>query len=98
MQSGRWPVMRILATADWHIGEMNGPTINGQNARLGDTLSCIDFLVDYAEKELPDAILISGDLFDKSKLWGDSMLYLVNEASLRLRKLARIAPTVLMYG
>lgn len=90
--------MLILHSADWHLGELSGPTINGQNARLLDTLRCVDFLVDYAERELPDAILISGDLFDKSKLWGDNMLYLVNEASLRLRKLARIAPTVLMYG
>ena len=63
--------MRILHSADWHIGELNGPTIEGKNARLQDTLRCIDFLDDYAQRDLPDAILISGDLFDKSKLWGE---------------------------
>jgi len=90
--------MRILHSADWHIGELNGPTIEGKNARLQDTLRCIDFLDDYAQRDLPDAILISGDLFDKSKLWGDNMLSLIDSAAQRLRSLARIAPTVLMFG
>jgi len=90
--------MRILHSADIHLGELSGPVINGQNARLLDTLRCFDFMVEYAERVRPDAILIAGDLFDKSKLWGDNMLYLVNEASLRLRALSKIAPTILMYG
>lgn len=90
--------MLLLHTADWHVGELSGPTIEGKNARLLDTLDCADFLDDYAQKNLPDAILISGDLFDKSKLWGDNMLSLIDLASQRLRSLARIAPTVLMFG
>ncbi|WP_158408558.1 exonuclease subunit SbcD [Desulfosporosinus fructosivorans] len=90
--------MMILHTADWHIGELTGPVINGQNARLLDTLKCLDFMVEYAEREQPDAILIAGDLFDKSKLWGDNMLSLIDVAAQRLRSLARIAPTVLMFG
>jgi len=90
--------MKILHSADWHIGELSGPVIEGKNARLQDTLKCVDYLVEYAEKEQPDAILISGDLFDKSKLWGDNMLMLIDEAAKRLRLLARVAPTVLMFG
>jgi exonuclease SbcD len=90
--------MRILHSADIHLGELPGPVVNGQNARLLDTLRCFDFMVEYAEKERPDVILIAGDLFDKSKLWGDNMLSLIDAAARRLRKLADIAPTVLMFG
>jgi len=90
--------IKILHTADWHIGEFTGPVIDGQNAREIDTLKCIDFLVDQAKLEDVDAILISGDLFDKSKLWGDTMLRLIGVAAERLRKLAAIAPTVLLFG
>jgi len=90
--------MLILHSADIHLGELPGPVINGQNARLLDTLRCLDFMVQYAEKEQPDAILIAGDLFDKSKLWGDNMLALIDVAVIRLRSLAEIAPTVLMFG
>ncbi|MFZ3132701.1 MAG: exonuclease subunit SbcD [Desulfosporosinus sp.] len=90
--------MRILHSADIHLGDLPGPVVNGQNARLLDTLRCFDFLVDYAQREQPDAILISGDLFDKSKLWGDNMLSLIDAATQRLRLLAEVAPTVLMFG
>lgn len=90
--------MLILHTADWHTGDLVGPVINGQNARLLDTLRCLDFMVEYAQRERPDAILVAGDIFDKSKLWGDSMLSLISEVEQRLRLLARVAPTVVSYG
>ena len=90
--------MLILHSADWHLGELIGPVIEGKNARLQDTLKCADYLVEYAKKEQPDVILISGDLFDKSKLWGDNMLMLIDAAASRLRELADIAPTVLLFG
>lgn len=90
--------MRILHSADWHIGELPGQIIEGKNARLQDTLICIDFLVKYAQTKHPDVTLISGDLFDKSKLWGDNMLYLIDEAAKRLRLLSKIAPVVLLFG
>jgi exonuclease SbcC len=63
-----------------------------------DTVRCIDFLVEKAEEEQPDAILIAGDLFHKSQMWASPMLNLIDIAASRLRKLAAIAPTVLMYG
>lgn len=90
--------MKILHTADWHLGELNGPVIDGQNARLLDTVRCVDFLVETAEKEQPDVILIAGDLFHKSQMWASPMLNLIDIAVSRLRKLAAIAPTVLMFG
>lgn len=90
--------MRILSTADWHLGEFPGPVVDGQNARLMDTVRCLDFLVEQAEQEQPDAILIAGDLFNKSQMWASPMLNLIDIAVSRLRRLAAIAPTVLMYG
>ncbi len=90
--------MRILHSADWHLGEFPGPVISGENARLMDTLRCIDFLIKKAEEEQPDAILIAGDLFHKSQQWATPMLNLIDIAASRLRKMAAIAPTVLMYG
>ncbi len=90
--------MRILHTADWHVGELNGPVADGKNARLMDTLACADYLVQQAQREKPDVILISGDLFDKSKLWSDTMLNLISAVAVRLRLLAEVAPTILMFG
>lgn len=90
--------IKILHTADWHIGEFAGPAINGRNARELDTIKCTDILIEQAEAEVVDLILIAGDLFDKSKLWGDTMLRLIDVAADRLRKLAAIAPTVLLFG
>jgi len=90
--------MLLLHTADWHVGELSGPTIDGKNARLLDTLDCADYLVEYAQEQQPDAILISGDIFDKSKLWADNMLSLIDAVSLRLRMLTRVAPVILLFG
>ncbi|WP_312337176.1 exonuclease subunit SbcD [Anaerospora hongkongensis] len=90
--------LKILHTADWHIGELTGPVVAGQNAREQDTLNCIDYLIDQADKEEVDLILVAGDLFDRSKLWGDTMLREIEYAADRLRRLASVAPTVLLFG
>lgn len=91
-------LLRILHTADWHIGELTGPVINGQNARELDTLRCIDYLIDQAKEEAVDLCLVAGDLFDKSKLWGDTMLRQIEAAADRLFRLAEVAPVVLLFG
>lgn len=90
--------MKILHSGDWHLGEFPGPVINGENARLLDIVRCLDYLVETAETEKPDVILIAGDLFHKAQQWANPMLHLIDIAASRLRKLAAIAPTVLMYG
>ncbi|MCB2297769.1 exonuclease subunit SbcD [Clostridium tagluense] len=90
--------MKILHTADVHLGELNGPVINGENARMIDTVKCMNFIVTEAVKEDVDIIVIPGDLFNKSKLWADEMLKEIIIASNWLRCLASIAPTVLMWG
>ena len=90
--------MKILHTADWHLGEFPGPVVNGENARLLDTVRCVDFLVERAELEQPDAILIAGDLLHKSQQWANPMLNLIEITVSKLRQLAAIAPTVLLFG
>jgi len=97
----RWvPIMpiKIFHLADIHLGAFSGPAVSGENARMLDTIHCMDFAADQAETEQPDVILISGDLFHKSKLWADQMLKEISIASGWLRKLSLIAPVVLMFG
>lgn len=90
--------MKILHMGDIHIGELAGPIVDGENARMLDTVRCMNFAAEKAKQEEADLIVISGDLFHKSKLWADEMLKEITIASNWLRKLAAIAPTVLMFG
>lgn len=90
--------MKILHTADIHLGELKGPIIDGENARMMDTVRCMNFIEGKALEEDVDIIVISGDLFNKSKLWADEMLKEITIATSWLRTLCSIAPTVLMWG
>ncbi len=56
--------IKILATADWHIGKRRGPVLDGVNLRERDTERCIEALLETAETEKPDITMISGDLID----------------------------------
>lgn len=56
--------IKILATADWHIGKRRGPVLDGVNLRERDTERCIEALLETAETERPDITMISGDLID----------------------------------
>lgn len=51
--------MRLLHTADWHIGR----TIEGRD-RHEEHAAFFDELVEIAEKEKVDAVLMAGDVFD----------------------------------
>lgn len=90
--------MKIAHLADIHLGELNGPIVAGMNARLLDTMKCMDYAVGKCFEEDVDLIVISGDLFNKSKLWADQMLTEIKIASEWLKGLALVAPTVLMFG
>lgn len=90
--------MRILHCADIHLGELVGPVVDSENARMMDTVRCMEILAENAQKEEVDVILICGDLFHKSKLWADEMLKEIGIAAEWLRKLTDIAPTILMFG
>lgn len=51
--------MRIVHTADWHVGRIwKGTT------RLDETVKVLDHLAGYLEREKVDLLLVSGDVFD----------------------------------
>ena len=56
--------MKILHTADWHLGTFRSPVKDGVNLRSEDTKRCLDELIKAEEEERPDFVLISGDVFD----------------------------------
>lgn len=43
--------MKILHTADWHIGQFKGPVEDGVNLRSLDTIKCLEYMVKVAEEE-----------------------------------------------
>lgn len=63
--------MKILHTADWHLGTFRSPVKDGVNIRKEDTKRCLDELVRVAREEQPDYSLISGDVFHVGHLWSD---------------------------
>lgn len=60
--------MKILHTADWHIGQFKGPTENGVNLRGLDTVKCLDYMLDIARQEVPDIVCVSGDIFHQEQI------------------------------
>ena len=61
--------MKILHTADWHIGSFKGPERDGVNLRSLDTQKCLKEMVHVAVTEKPDLALVSGDIFDRAEIW-----------------------------
>lgn len=91
--------MKILHTGDIHLGELAGPVINGENARMQDTLRCMDFLATKAIEEQVDLVIVAGDLFHRSKLWADQMLKEILLAAGWLRRITLVdIPVVLLFG
>jgi len=77
--------MKILHTADLHLGDLNGPIINGKNARRLDTIECMAEIVSTAENEEAkggrvNLAVIAGDLFNRSRVWADTALEDINDA------------------
>lgn len=74
--------MKILHTADWHIGQFKGPVVDGVNLRLQDTVKCLEYMVEVAQKEKPDIVCISGDIFHQEQIgpvrYSDEMIHATN--------------------
>lgn len=90
--------LKVLHTGDWHIGSYPGPEINGENARYQDVLRCLNHLCETAEQERPDISIISGDIFHQARVWSDRGLKESRTAIEIIRRLARIAPVVVLRG
>lgn len=61
--------MKILHTADWHIGDFKGPEQDGMNMRALDTIRCLHEMCTAAEEQHPDLVLVSGDIFHRAEVW-----------------------------
>ncbi len=90
--------MKIQHTADWHLGAYVGPQCDDPLKRMKNTIKCLDVLVQTAENEQPDVILIAGDIFHTAKVWSDRSNVELRTAADYINQLAEIAPTVVLYG
>ncbi len=92
--------MKILHTGDIHLGDLNGPVRDGKNARRQDTLRCMDYIAEVAAREKPQVTIIAGDLFNRARVWADTVLEDVNEAITRfIRPLCQSSQAVvLLFG
>ena len=88
--------MKILHTADWHLGSFQGPEENGVNLRSQDTIKCLEEMVQVAKKELPEMVLVCGDVFDKAEIWQGRSHREVLQARKIILELSRIAEDVIV--
>ena len=88
--------MKILHTADWHLGTFRSPVKDGVNLRTEDTKSCLDELVRVAKEEQPDYSLISGDVFHVGRLWSDRCCEEIITAIHYIRQLAAVSKQVVV--
>lgn len=91
-------MIRILGTADWHIGRFPGPEVNGENARFLDICNCLDALVTGAQEQQPDIAVVAGDVFHAARTWSDRGLTEVETAIRYIRELKKVCPVVVMRG
>lgn len=81
--------MRLLHTADWHLGR----AFHGEEL-LGAQAAFADFVVEAARASAVDGILIAGDLYDRALPPVDA----VRLAGETLARLAEVAPVVAISG
>lgn len=74
--------MKILHTADWHIGQFKGPVVDGVNLRSQDIVKCLEYMVQVAIEEKPDIVCVSGDIFHQEQVgpvrYSDEMITATN--------------------
>lgn len=88
--------MKILHTADWHLGTFRSPVKDGVNLRTEDTKRCLDELVRVARMEQPDFTLISGDVFHVGRLWSDRCCEEIITAIHYIKELATVSKQVIV--
>ncbi len=88
--------MKILHTADWHIGTFRSPVKDGANLRTEDTKRCLDELMRVAKEEMPDYSLVSGDIFHVGRLWSDRCCDEIITAIHYIRELAKASKQVVV--
>ena len=93
-------MLKVLHTGDIHLGDLAGPTKDGENLRRRDTLNCMEAIYHKAFLYEPDVTIIAGDLFNRSRVWADTALDDVNDALERfIRPLCKCnGAVVLLFG
>ena len=86
---GRQLLVRLLHTSDWHLGRLlrSVPLVEHQRAFL-------DWLAELAEERQVDAILVSGDVYDRA-IPSVEAIAALEEALGRLRS---VCPVILISG
>lgn len=79
-------MIKIIHSADWHVGPRKGPEKDGANLRAEDTYKCLDKLVETVAHQDPEFVLIPGDIFDVAAV-GQSRSH---KEVLRVRKAIQI--------
>jgi len=90
--------MKILHTADLHLGAYVGPQCDDPMKKMENTIRCLDVLVETARQEQPDIILIAGDIFHTAKVWSDRANVELRVAADYIMELRKIAPVAVLYG
>ena len=85
--------MKILHTSDWHIGQI----LNFHYDRQEEHQHFLDQLCDIIEREHPDALIVSGDIYDKNTP-GNSAMKFLSDNLLRICDLAPDMPLILTAG
>lgn len=88
--------MKILHTADWHLGTFRSPVKDGVNLRTEDTRRCLDELIRVAKEERPDYTLVSGDVFHVGRLWSDRCCEEIITAIHYIKGLAAVSKQVVV--
>jgi len=92
-------MLRILHTADWHIGNFPAPAAkNKTNLRFLDICSYIESLIQEAKSRKPDIIIIAGDVFHQAKTWSDRGLQETDVIIKYISQLSEIAPVCVLRG
>ncbi len=85
--------MKILHTSDWHIGQV----LNFHYDRQEEHQHFFNQLCRIIEQERPDALIVSGDLYDKNSPSNSSMRFL-SDNLLRICDMVPEMPLVLTAG
>lgn len=88
--------MKVLTTADWHLGSPRSPVKDGVNLRIEDTKRCLDEMLRVAFEEKPDYVLVSGDIFDTGKVWSDRCCEEINIATHYISNLSKASKQVVV--
>ncbi|WP_068401575.1 exonuclease SbcCD subunit D [Kribbia dieselivorans] len=81
--------MRILHTSDWHLGRsLHGVDLSAAHQAF------LDYLVDLADDQQVDAVLVAGDVYDRAQ----PPITAVNQLNEALRRLTEKAPVIVTSG